>query len=271
MGFAKCAAVRVAALGLVCALCLVSACGGDDDDDDRPIAGTGGAGGGVSGIGGMSGGSGTGMAGIGGSAGGSAGSAGSSGRGGTGGVDDMDGGLCIVNAPMDIAKNYMKCPVSVCPAQDSVCIGIGTLEQTASPETVAALPDCEGDYKCVPELLVNTMGKFIAKTCRSLNDAEGRCLSSCIPQVAAQASQLPKDSCAEGELCAPCFDPRTGELTAACTQGCDPGPAEEPKPFDECCDGAGLCVTAALAGEQAASLEAGSCTGDGLLCAPREL
>jgi len=267
MGFARCATVRVAGIGLVFAACLVSACG-DDDDDDGPIAGSGGSGGGVAGIGGASGASGIGMSGMG----GSAGSAGSSGRGGTGGSsDDMDGGVCIVNAPMDFAKSYMKCPESVCPAQDSVCVGIGTLEQTASPATVAALPDCEGDYKCVPELLVNTMGKFIAKTCRSLNDAEGRCLSSCIPQVAAQASQLPRDSCAEGELCAPCYDPRTGELTAACVQGCDPGPAEKPKTLAECCDGAGLCVTAALAGEQAASLEAGSCTGDGLLCAPREL
>jgi hypothetical protein len=244
----------------------MTACG--DDDDDGAGAGIGGSSGtGVSGIGGMSGASGAGSG-----IGGSAGSAGSAARGGTGGMmDDMDGGVCTVLAPMDLAKGYPKCPAAVCPAQDSVCVGIGTLEVNAPPETVAALPDCDATTKCVPELLVNTMGRFIAKTCRSLNGAEGRCLSSCIPQVSAQATQLPKDSCADGELCAPCFDPRTGEMTAACTQGCDPGPVEPPKPFTECCDGAGLCVTAALAGDQAASLEAGSCTGDGELCAPREL
>jgi hypothetical protein len=272
MGFARFATVRVVAVTLIFVGCLSSACG-DDDDDDGVAGSAGSSGQGVSGLGGLGGAGGTagGASGVGGSAGTAGSSAGRGGSGGTGGSDDMDGSVCVPNEPMDLAKSYPKCPESVCPAQDSVCVGIGTLEVNAPPETVAALPDCDSNTKCVPELLVNTQGKFIAKTCRSLNDAEGRCLSSCIPQVAAQAAQLPKDSCAEGELCAPCFDPRTGALTAACTQGCDPGPAEEPKPLDECCDGAGLCVTAALAGDQAESLTAGSCTGDGLLCAPREL
>ena len=219
------------------------------------------------------------MSGVGGSAGsagaaGSAGSAGSSGRGGTGGTGmmDPDGGSCVVMEPSDVAKGYPKCSKDICPAQDSVCIGVGTLEAGGTPAaTIEALPDCSSGTKCVPELLINTMGKFIPKTCRSLNDAEGRCLSSCIPQVASQASQLPKDICADGELCAPCYDPRTGAMTAACVQGCDPGPAEKPKLLPECCDGAGLCVAPALAGDQAASLEKGSCTGTDELCAPREL
>jgi hypothetical protein len=279
--------VRVATVMLLCAGLGLTACGGDDDDDDvvagssgsNGMSGVGGlGGGGAGGIGsGATGGSAGSMAGSGGIGGssGMGGSGGSSGRGGSAGMDDPDGGMatCVVPQPTDVASMLPKCSEAVCPAQDSVCVPVGTLEVMSSAETVAALPDCDatGATKCVPSLLVNYGGKFIAKTCRSLNDAEGRCLSSCIPQVAQQASQLPKDSCADSELCAPCFDPRTGEMTAACTQGCDPGPVEAPKPFPECCDGAGLCVSPALAGDQAASLEAGSCTGNGELCAPREL
>jgi hypothetical protein len=271
---------------LACALLIAAntGCGGDDDDSGgrggtTPLPSGGGGGGGGGGSGGIGGGSGsiatagTGNGGSGGSAGG-AGSAGKSGSGGSGGSAVMldDGGVCVVNEPNKmLSQGATKCAVEICPAQDSICVGLGTVQAVSGEAVANALADCDADNKCVPIKLVETMGKVIPKTCRSLNDAEGRCLSNCIPQVAVQKTQLPQDVCDAGELCAPCFDPRTGELTAACVQGCDPGPVEPAKPFPECCDGRGLCVSAALAGDQAASLQTGSCSGDAELCAPREL
>jgi hypothetical protein len=271
------------------ALALIAAGCGSDDDDDKGGGGRAGstpAPGGSGGLGGSS--SGTGNGGSSGSVatsgtGGNSGSGGSSGtsgsagsRAGSGGsgmtVMLDDGGVCTTMEPNPaLTMGATKCPMDICQAQDSVCIGTGAIQATSGEAVAAALADCDADNKCVPIKLVQTQGKVIPKTCRSLNDAEGRCLSNCIPQVAQQASQLPRDTCDEGELCAPCFDPRTGELTAACVQGCDPGPVEPAKPFPECCDGRGVCVGADLAGDQASSLDAGSCSGDGELCAPREL
>jgi hypothetical protein len=182
-----------------------------------------------------------------------------------------DGGRCTPVEPTDIASSFKACPADVCPAGDSVCVPNTVLTSlNVAASSLALLADCDSSSKCVPTFFVNRQNKFIPKSCRSLSGVEGRCISSCIPQVADQKDLLPKADCASTELCAPCYDPRTGEDTNACRQGCDE-PTEPPPPkFAECCTGKGLCVPADLAGAQASNLGKDSCTSP-LLCAPKEL
>lgn len=208
------------------------------------------------------------------------GNAGSSGKAGStatagasgsqAGMDDDDAGVCVpLEKPLN--TSFGKCSMELCPAQDSVCVPTSLLTSLKIKEdSIKLLADCNDQYKCVPEALANRGGRVLLTTCKSINGAEGRCLSSCVPSVAVQASLLPKDVCTGTDLCAPCFDPRTGEDTGACEQGCDTGPKEPPKPFAKCCSDRGLCVPPALAGDQAKNLNKEACTAD-TLCAPKEL
>ncbi len=186
--------------------------------------------------------------------------------------DDDDAGACEP-PPNPINTNvFPKCGTDICPAQDSVCLPKDFLEELRiSPETTNLLADCaDTTRKCVPVALASQAGRALLTKCESVIGAEGRCLSTCVPQVALQASQLPRANCPGAELCAPCYDPRTGEDTGACSQGCDPGPTEPPKRFPQCCGGRGLCVPPALAAEQAPNLNRDTCE-TGNLCAPAEL
>ena len=88
------------------------------------------------------------------------------------------------------------------------------------PEQQALLADCVDGSKCVPDLLIETNGNFTLTTCRSINDSEGRCVSTCLPSAAAQADRLPTAGCGMDEVCVPCFDPTNGEDTGACGLGC---------------------------------------------------
>lgn len=185
-------------------------------------------------------------------------------------ADDDAGMMCVPPEKLLDVSTVLKCPMELCPAQDSVCLPKGAVSQLVPQSTIDLLSKCNPDNVCVPIELATTAGKGIQPTCRSINGAEGRCISTCVPIVANQASILPKDTCTGSDLCAPCFDPRTGEDTLACRQGCDKGPTEPAKPFAKCCSGRGLCVPPALAGSQAKNLNKESC-GESLLCAPKEL
>ncbi|HET8935133.1 MAG TPA: hypothetical protein VFN67_16910 [Polyangiales bacterium] len=202
----------------------------------------------------------------------SEGEAGASGNQAGMGADEDDAGapMCIpLEKPLN--TNFAKCSMELCPAQDSVCVPTRALKTLKlSDASINLLADCNDMEKCVPEFLANRSGRVLLTTCKSINDAEGRCLSPCVPSVAAQASQLPKDVCQGTDLCAPCFDPRTGAETGACDQGCDTGPKEPPKLFTKCCSDRGLCVPPALAGDQAKNLDRSTCS-EGTLCAPSEL
>ena len=241
-------------------------------------AGRGGAGGARrSGSGGAGASSGTGGSSGSGGAGG-AGGAGTGGRGGAAasddaGVDDEDAGAgeCVpLENPLNVG-GFAKCSESVCPAQDSVCVQRTFLgELKISEASINLLADCDALSKCVPKTLAEQAGRALLTKCKSLVGAEGRCLSSCVPQVALQSAQLPKDVCTGTDLCAPCFDPRTGEETGACSQGCDKGPTEPPKTFPSCCGDRGLCVPPALAADQAKNLVRDTCD-SASLCSPTEL
>jgi hypothetical protein len=126
--------------------------------------------------------------------------------------------------------------------------------------------------KCAPKKSVERGGNYVPPTCRSIANAEGRCLNVGIPDIAKQASLLPGQGCDSDERCAPCFDPRTGEATPACsTAPCD-APKEPKKVLAKCCAGRGQCVpTTSVDAKAAGMLAQDSCSGDTPLCAPIEL
>ncbi len=143
------------------------------------------------------------------------------------------------------------------------------------------LATCTGGF-CVPDAFLLRGGHYTPPFCRSLNGAEGRCLSTVIPQVAdAAKTGVPVSSCdaSSGEVCAPCYDPRTGMGTGACTRGCDQGPKEPAKQFEQCgtAGGDALCVPANLVpGDQLKNFDnqgckASPCTEAGNVCVPKKM
>ena len=97
---------------------------------------------------------------------------------------------------------------------------------------------------CVPVPLLISDGRTQPTVCASLGGAEGRCMSLCVPSVREKRDQLPQDVCEEGDLCAPCYDPFTGESTGACDASVCDAPVEAPYVFEPCCSGkgGGLCI-----------------------------
>jgi hypothetical protein len=153
--------------------------------------------------------------------------------------------------------------------------GAHCLDKSLVPAAMASqLATCPTGL-CVPDDFIKAGGNFIPATCRSLNDAEGRCLHEAIPQVAMQLSQLPQSTCASYERCVPCYNPLDSTATGACKLSCDPGPKEAPKPFAQCCskNGAtqGRCIpTAQIPMSEQNNLSAHECTG-ATLCVPSEM
>ncbi|MGH7635688.1 MAG: hypothetical protein ACRENC_18315, partial [Gemmatimonadaceae bacterium] len=162
--------------------------------------------------------------------------------------------------PKDPPKPFQECcngagscvPPALVPAKDATLLGKDT---------------CKGATDlCAPDKLSDAT--YVPKTCASLSGSEGRCLASCLPDVAAEAARLPKDTCDAGELCAPCYDPITGKETAACTLNGD-APAKPPFQYAGCCSGLGHCVpTTLLSSTQEALLDKDTCSGASDLCAP---
>ncbi|HUH00697.1 MAG TPA: hypothetical protein VML75_01805 [Kofleriaceae bacterium] len=150
----------------------------------------------------------------------------------------------------------------------TTCGGGHCLGNALVPADVAdRLAACDATSKCVPDELIASAGNAIPETCASVADLEGRCLSRCLPEVEAQAALLPQSTCPATHLCAPCFDPLTGDDTGACRLSCDPGPAGGPETLPACCGGEGTCVPPAAAGADADRLGQDECPED-LLCAP---
>jgi hypothetical protein len=132
------------------------------------------------------------------------------------------------------------------------------------------LDKCPGtDGLCAPDKLIAAAGNFIPKTCASLGNAEGRCMSTALPQIRAQKDVLPGEGCDANERCAPCFDPVSGKALPTCTTSCDPGPTKPKVVFKGCGDNLGRCVPKAVVGGGTSELvlAQGECE-DGELCAP---
>lgn len=247
-------------------------CGSDESIGAAADLGTGGFG--VAGTGGgLPGGTGglTGSGGFGlGTGGGLPGTGGAIGTGGSTGPDGGagDGGVQC-NPPATLVDTSMlpTC-TGIAGCTDGRCVPNGLVP--ASAQTLLA--PCDANNICAPDIFVQYANQYTPPTCKSVGGFEGRCLSTCIPQVAAQVDLLPQDTCKATEKCAPCYDPRTGEDTHACSQGCDTGPKNPPQTFAKCCDDQGSCVPKSIVpAADVAQLGTDTCTGTDILCAPNKL
>lgn len=116
------------------------------------------------------------------------------------------------------------------PACKPACGGAHCIPDAFVPDAQKdLLASCPGGY-CLPDDLTAGAGFAVPDTCKSTAGAEGRCVSTCLPQIAAQKDMLPQSTCAANERCAPCFNP-TGVnpklSTGACDTACDK-PKEAP-------------------------------------------
>lgn len=159
-----------------------------------------------------------------------------------------------------------------------------------SSRMAAKLGECEDDGVCVPDKLVESGGKA-PTSCKS-KFGEGRCMSLCVPDVAAKKSLLDRgedEVCDSDERCVPCINPLDKKSTGVCDIGkpskaCKtkefvdpPDPEEDACPykgepidvsgFAECKTG-GRCVDESMVpADKRANLDA---CGSGKLCAPEK-
>jgi hypothetical protein len=167
---------------------------------------------------------------------------------------------------------------------DPSCSGAHCVPTGIVPSGLQSLMATCTDGLCVPDPIIAAAGQFVPSTCTSIAGAEGRCLSTCLPAVAARAGTLPQSGCAANERCMPCFDPTAADPTAptgACSLACDApanppveltcpwaGPSVfNPTAFAACspaCGGAHCVPTALVPSEQQSILAA--CTGG--FCVP---
>jgi hypothetical protein len=193
------------------------------------------------------------------------------GSGGAGNAPNNDGGDAPQECPSTDPPPIDPASLPECP---SCAVGGAHCVPTVlvPAEQQAQLASCDAESLCVPDMFIETEGRFIAESCESVAGAEGRCLSPCIPEIAEQAANLPQSTCGPTDVCVPCFDPQTGTSTGACELSCDPGPAEPPTLLPPCCEGRGTCVPKSAAGDQADRLGPDSCPQDAsqLVCAPNE-
>lgn len=126
----------------------------------------------------------------------------------------------------------------------SCCQGTGScVPDSLVPSELASRlgqDECDEALLCAPSAWLENFNARPAR-CRSGGEREGRCLPSCLPDVAGQSERLSRDECGKGELCVPCFDPLSGEDSLACRIGGD-APREKARPFQTCCEGQGHCI-----------------------------
>jgi hypothetical protein len=162
------------------------------------------------------------------------------------------------------------------PECDPVCGGAHCVPDTlVPPDQQALLAACPGGF-CLPDPLISTAGNYLPQSCTAFpgTTSEGRCLSDCLPVVAAQIDNLSQDVCPSGEHCVPCYDPFTGLETGACSSTSCDAPVDPPYTFPTCCpfEGTdqGTCLPSALIPpDDQANLLQHSCPTD-MLCIPNE-
>jgi hypothetical protein len=181
--------------------------------------------------------------------------------------------LCMGAMPMIPMTQVSSCSSMTCTGAH--CLPMDQIPMGTDITQLAKCPDMTS--YCTPDDYIATQGKFLVKTCTSLEGAEGRCISTCIPQVAKQIDQLPKDVCMDSERCAPCYNPIDGTNTHACDQGCDMIKNTTPVTFAKCgiyaMDSSktpkGLCVPKSLVPMNLQGIPQDTCASDHL-CAPIE-
>jgi hypothetical protein len=98
---------------------------------------------------------------------------------------------------------------------------------------------------------------------------EGRCMANCFVKSSPIAARLSQATCAEGESCAPCYNPLNGQSTGVCEQPGDSPLEPPPAAFKDCGEGnTGYCIPSYAAGNAAGQLGQLTCA-TGELCAPK--
>lgn len=185
-----------------------------------------------------------------------------------------------------VPSNFVSCasPVptdgGIQTCQYANCVPSSLADSLMSAEQKTLLGMCsDGTSYCVPDDFIATLGKFVLKTCTSISGAEGRCISTCVPQVSKMINELPQDVCDETERCAPCYYPwpvTSGDgQTGACTAGVGDAPTQPAVLFATCGvvnGGApqGLCVPASLVPADLVSAVPQDTCKTGELCAPTQ-
>ena len=191
---------------------------------------------------------------------------------------DLEGGPCVLG---DV-EEYGSC----CELADARCVPKENVEAGLH----GLFSPCGDDSVCVSKALFKKSGTYKNTACASVMGAEGACTSKCSPSMAGFLDILPQDTCSDGELCAPCVSPLTGEETGACQPftctgdfgeseatsessavapqaSCENLPEEplvDPAMFPSCCDGARCVPENLVDAELAGDLDA--CPGG--LCVP---
>jgi hypothetical protein len=163
-----------------------------------------------------------------------------------------------------------------CCGGTGTCNGAGDNTSGLPHETCKAQPD----LRCVPKPSTSDDDAGMSTgfaSCRvqlpgspaAGPSYEGRCLANCFVQASPIASRLSQATCAEGESCAPCYNPLNGRPTGICEQPGDSPLEPPPASFKECGEGAlGYCVPSYAAGNAAGQLNQLTCA-TGELCAPK--
>src|SRR5262249_39966140 len=125
------------------------------------------------------------------SAGGSAGSA-TSGDGGLG-VAGVTLTVCAGADPPRIPPDSFPRCASVAGCNVSRCVPVNALPAGVPADLLGKCTD--DSHVCVPDEYIKTYGQFLAKSCTSLGGVEGRCISTCVPQVNGLMDALPVDTC----------------------------------------------------------------------------
>src|SRR5262245_7000798 len=124
------------------------------------------------------------------------------------------------------------------------CSGAHCVPGDIVPAALQPLLSSCTDGLCAPDPVIRTGGELNPPNCIAFagTTAAGRCLSACLPGIAAQPL-LQQSTCAGGERCAPCADPFTGTNTGWCgVVGCDEPAPPSPFTFPGCCGDLGVCV-----------------------------
>ncbi len=112
-------------------------------------------------------------------------------------------------------------PVPMDPASLPSCCSAGAAHcepaSNVDPAFASHLTACTGGV-CVPDPFISNPS-FAPKACKSIGDAAGVCVSTCIPEVAKYGTILPVDVCEGGDRCAPCISPLDDASTGSCDLG----------------------------------------------------
>lgn len=185
--------------------------------------------------------------------------------------DAEDPYLCDAKPPQD--------PGGTALSGESCCTGLGTCVSAAALDRRqrvsfgfdACAPNA--GLLCAPNADYTADGGRVADagpppaTCRSVLNVEGRCIRRCFTLGNATAGSLQQKTCADGEVCGPCYDPVDGSDSGYCWSPGD-APTEPPTKAVSCANGQGRCFLATDIPPDFPSLLQVDCPTADLVCVP---